>query len=557
MSLARETLAALLWSRAEEAPDRVAIRFRRDGGWESWTWSTFRERARAAAAGLAAAGLRPGDAALVLVPEVDHAVAALFGAWALGVVPIPVGVPYRLTSAPLFIDALRATAKRLGAGALVTSRALAAFAEGREELPVLAAEDVIAADPAGGPAAPAGAAVAPALIQLTSGSTGQPRGVVLAHDRLVDHMECMSAALPSHAASSAVSWLPLHHDMGLIGGLLFPLYNNFVAHMLSPVDFRARPIAWLEAMSEQRATICAAPPSAYAIALRLARKAAEAGLRFDAWECAMVGAEPISPALLRRFGDAFAPMGFRPEAFFPVYGLAEATVAVTFPRLLEPARSDTVDRAALERDSHAAPCPPGPAAVELAGVGAPIPGTEIRIVGEDGETLPERAIGEILVRSRTLMRGYHRDPAATEQAVRGGWLHTGDLGYLAGGCLFVTGRRKDLIIRGGHNLLPSAIEDIVGQVDGVRSGCVAAVGVRTDGDETEQCHVLAECRAEPPEHAAIAERIRLALESHGIVVDRIRLVEPGALPRTTSGKIRRQPIARAVADGRPLLDIHG
>lgn len=549
------TLAAMLRARAAAAPDRAAIRFRRDEGWESWSWSSFWERARAAAAGLAGAGLRPGDAALVLVPEVEHAVAVLFGAWTLGVVPVPVGVPYRLTDVPRFLDALRATAARLGARALVTSRALAAFAPAREELPIVPAEDAVAADPSSGPVEPAGPGVAPALIQLTSGSTGHPRGVVLAHDRLVDHMECMSAALPSHAASSAVSWLPLHHDMGLIGGLLFPLYNDFPAHMLSPADFRARPLSWLQAMSEQRGTICAAPPSAYAIALRLARKAAEAGMRFDAWECAMVGAEPISPALLRRFADAFAPLGFRAEAFFPVYGLAEATVAVTFPRLLAPAVTDTVDRAALERTGEATPCAPGPGAVELAGVGAPIPKTEIRIVAEDGTPLPERAAGEILVRSPTLMRGYHGDPAATESAIRGGWLHTGDLGYLAGGSLFVTGRKKDLIIRGGHNLLPQAIEDAAGEVEGIRSGCVVAVGVRLPGDETEQCHLIAETREAPPEHPAVAERVRLALEANGITVDRIRLVAPGVLPKTTSGKLRRRPIAEAIAAGRALEDI--
>lgn len=550
-----ETLAALLRARAFAAPDRTAIRFREHDGWKGWTWSSFWDRARAAAAGLAAAGLRPGDHALVLVPEVDHAVAVLFGAWTLGVVPVPVGVPYRLGDVARFLDALRATAKKLDARALVTSRALAAFASEDEGLRVLAAEDVIAGDPSAAPADPAGPSVAPALIQLTSGSTGQPRGVVLAHDRLVDHMQCMSAALPSHAASAAVSWLPLHHDMGLIGGLLFPFYNDFTAHMLSPADFRARPLSWLEAMSEHRATICAAPPSAYAIALRLARRAAEAGLRFDAWECAMIGAEPISPELLRRFAAAFGPLGFRAEAFFPVYGLAEATVAVTFPRLLTPARVDTVDRAALERSGVATPCARGPGAIELTGVGSPIPGTEVRILAEDGTPVPERTVGEIVVRSPTLMRGYHADPEATARALRKGWLYTGDLGYLHEGSLFVTGRKKELIIRGGHNLIPSVIEDVAGEVEGVRSGCVAAVGVRSPDDETELCHVVAESKAEPGEYGVIADRVRLALEAHGIVVDRVRLVAPGVLPKTTSGKIRRRPIAEAIAAGRALEEI--
>jgi fatty-acyl-CoA synthase len=434
-----KNVASLLRDRAEVMPEREAIRFKRAAGWESWTWAAYWEQAQRAAAGLSSAGLRPGDRVLLLVPDVDLAVATLFGAWSLGVTPVPVGLPYRLTDLAGYLDGLRETARRLGAKALVTTRPLAAFAGESEELGVLAAEDVIAAEPL--PRRPDPDQVtAPALIQLTSGSTGRPRGVVLAPERLLEHLACMSRALPSHAASSAVSWLPLHHDMGLVGGLLFPFYNGFVASMLSPADFRSRPLAWIEAMSEARATICAAPPSAYALAQRLARRAAEAGLRLDAWECAMIGAEPISAGLLRRFADAFAPLGFRAEAFFPVYGLAEATVAVTFPPLLAVSRIEVVDRRALEREGVASPCAPGPLAVELVGVGSPIPRTRIQIAGEDGSALPERRVGEILVSAPTLMSSYHDDAEATADAFVGGFLRTGDLGYLQSGCLFVTGR---------------------------------------------------------------------------------------------------------------------
>src|SRR5438270_698922 len=283
-------------------------------------------------------------------------------------------------------------------------------------------------------------------------------------------MACMSAALPSHSESVAMSWLPLHHDMGLMGGLLFPLYNDFIGHMLSPADFRRRPMLWLELMSAQRATICAAPPSAYAVVLRMAQRVVEAGLRFDAWKCAMVGAEPISADLLRRFAEAFAPAGFRAEAFFPVYGLAEATVAVTFPRLFERTRVDVIDRSRLERHGLAVACAVGQCAVELVGVGSPIPGTEVQIIADDGSPRRDRRVGEILVRAPTLMLGYFDDPAETNDAVRGGWLRTGDLGYLADGTLFTTGRKKDLIIRAGHNLIPSVIEEAVSAVAGVRGG---------------------------------------------------------------------------------------
>lgn len=553
MRMEPKTVAGLLRARAERVPDGDAIRFERAQSRETWSWAEYWRRAQRAAAGLAERGIKPGDRVLHLVPEVDLAVATLFGAWSLGVTPTPVGVPYRLTDIGRFLDGLRETARRLGARALITSRALAAFANSDEGLLVLAAEDLLAAEPTASLPDP-DAASAPALIQLTSGSTGRPRGVVLAHDRLFEHLRLMSRALPSHEASAAVSWLPLHHDMGLIGGLLFPFYNGFVANMIAPQDFRARPMAWLEAMSDHRATICAAPPSAYALVQRLARKAAEAGLRFDAWECAMIGAEPISAALLRRFADAFAPLGFRAEAFFPVYGLAEATVAVTFPKLLAPTRFDLIDRAALERDGIAAPAAPGPKSIELVGVGAPIPETEVRIVDEHGVSLPERRVGEIFVASPTLMRGYD-DPEATAKAFAGRFLKTGDLGYVHDGCLFVTGRAKELIIKGGHNLIPSVIEDLAAEVEGVRPGCVAAVGVRSPEDETELCHLVAETKLDAPEHAALVDRLREALRAQGVAIDAVHLLPPGTLPKTTSGKLRRRLLAEAIAAGRSLVDL--
>src|SRR5262249_6499859 len=176
----------------------------------------------------------------------------------------------------------------------------------------------------------------PAVIPLTRGSTDRPRAIAGPHDPPLRPIAAIRAGLPSRPESVAVSWLPLHHDMGLLGGLLFPFFNGFPAHMISTADFRARPWCWLEAMSRFRATICAAPPSAYALCLALAPRALRARFDLSAWECAMVGAEPISAGLLRGFAATFAPCGFRAEAFFPVYGLAEATVAVTFPTLLAP-----------------------------------------------------------------------------------------------------------------------------------------------------------------------------------------------------------------------------
>lgn len=550
--MSARTLAGLLKARAESRAEAIALRCRVSGDeWREYTWAGYWDGARRAAAGLWARGVRPGDHLLMLVTDVESAVLTLFGAWSIGAVPIQVGLPFRLTDVAGFIAQLEDTAARLDARALVLSAALAPFAPTSAGLPVHVAEELSASEPVDGLPHPDSYAADTALIQLTSGSTGEPRGVVLTHERLLRHLACMSRVLPSHEASVAVSWLPLHHDMGLIGGLLFPFYNGFVANMMSPLDFRARPLVWLEAMARFKATICAAPPSAYAMLLRLAPKAIAAGYDLSAWECAMIGAEPIAAPLLRRFADAFAPVGFRAEAFFPVYGLAEATVAVSFPRLLAPTRVLRVDRAALERDGSVTPSEEAHA-LELVAVGRAIPETKLRIVDAAGELLPERRVGEIRVCASTLMQGYYKDLAATEAALAEGWLRTGDLGFVDRGELFITGRCKDIIIRGGLNLIPSVIEDIAAEVEGVRAGGVAAVGVRDPELETEVAYLVVETRLEGQEQKDLRARLDAALQLRGVTVDRIALVAPGALPKTTSGKLRRGEIAAALGRGELL-----
>lgn len=546
------TLAGLLRARAQSQGERLALRYKEGEQWLPRTWSETWEEARAVAAALHARGVRPGDGVLLLVPEVRPAVSALFGAWALGAVPSILGVPYRLSDLDAYLEQLRATARKLNAKALVLSGVLAGMAgEGSSEGPALIIADTLVEEGRALPLQPEpDAAPGPCLVQLTSGSTSHPRGVVLSHEKVMLHMRSMSQALPSPAHAVAVSWLPLHHDMGLLGGLLFPFFNDFPAHLLSPLDFRQRPFSWLETMSQFKGTICAAPPSAYAICMGLANRAREAGLDLSAWEVAMIGAEPISPELLRRFADRFAPCGFRAEAFFPVYGLAEATVAVTFPEKLAPTVVDRVDRATLEREGRAVPCAEGPGALELTGVGRPIPHTEVRLMDEREQPVPERVQAEVWVRAATLMDGYYQEPELTAATVREGWLRTGDLGYQAGGSLFITGRKKELIIKGGHNLIPSILEELASEVEGVRAGCVAAVGVRSEQRQTELAYVLAETKLEQEAQGSLGERIRERLRAHGITIDHVLLVAPGTLPKTTSGKMKRRALSEDIAAGR-------
>jgi acyl-CoA synthetase (AMP-forming)/AMP-acid ligase II len=542
------TIAGILRARAQSSlADQLAIRFKEGATWVEWTWARYWTAARAVEAGLVAAGVRPGDHVLLLVPEVRPAVAALFGVWALGAVPIQIGLPFQLTDPAAFLGRLRATAQRLDARFLVVAKHLAPFAAADGPC-FLAVEDLLETAAAGELPDPEDAP-GPAFIQLTSGSTASPRGVVVSHDGLLRHMAAMSTALHSGPDSVAVSWLPLHHDMGLLGGLLFPFYNGFAAHLITPTAFRQRPACWLEAMSRFRGTICAAPPSAYALCGRLAPRLIEAGLDLSPWRCAMIGAEPISADVLRGFSAAFAPSGFRSEAFFPVYGLAEATVAVTFPTPGKLPQLDRVDRTILEREGRAVPIEPGSTSIELVGVGRPIPYTEIRIVDQNGTDLPGRLVGEILVRSPMLMVGYYADRQATTAVLRDGWLYTGDLGYQAEGMLFVTGRTKELIIKGGHNLIPSVLEEIASEVEGVRAGGVAAVGARSPEHQTERVVLVVETCLKVESQPRLAEQIRAALKSHGIALDLVLLVPRHTLPRTTSGKLQRRAVAHALEAG--------
>jgi acyl-CoA synthetase (AMP-forming)/AMP-acid ligase II len=544
--MAARTIAGMLKRRSDSEPDRLAVRFYERGEWVEWTWRQYWAAAESASASFREAGVTSGDHVLMLTPGVRPAVAALFGLWSMGAFPIQIGLPLQPRDRQAFFDNLPETADRLDARFLLTTPVHAGTILSGP-LRILTSDGLLEATTRRPPEPDE--VEGTAFIQLTSGSTSRPRGVVVPHDRLMLHMRSMSESLPSHTHSVAVSWLPLHHDMGLLGGLLFPFFNGFLAHLISTADFQVRPSLWLETMSRFRGTITAAPPSAYAICVQLADRLRHLGLDLGAWKCAMVGAEPVPPTLFDRFANAFAPTGFRRNAFFPVYGLAEATVAVTFPALLREPRLDRVDRAALGRESRAVPSNDLENSAVLTGVGAPISGTQIRITGPGGATLRERLVGEVQVSSPSLALGYYGDPDATSAAFQDGWLRTGDLGYVADGALFITGRQKEIIIKGGQNLIPSLLEEIVAAVPGVRSGAVAAVGLRSPVLETEMVCIAAETRCEPPEHPALAERIRTALATWGIAVDRIFLLPPKCLPKTSSGKPQRVAIAQML-DGR-------
>jgi acyl-CoA synthetase (AMP-forming)/AMP-acid ligase II len=323
--------------------------------------------------------------------------------------------------------------------------------------------------------------------------------------------------------------------MGLIGCLLGAASYPGPLVLLPPEHFLARPALWLRAVARHRGTISAAPHFAYAYAADRVRDEDLAGLSLASWRIALDGAEPVTAGALRRFGDRFSRFGLDPGAILPVYGLSEASLAVTFcPRRRAPL-AERIDPAALLSGRVEA------GDREVVSVGSPIPGVEVEVRGGQGEPLPERRLGRIHVRGPSLMQGYLGDPAATARALRDGWLDTGDLGFHAGGELFVHGRAKDVVIVRGANHAPDEFEACLSSIEGLRPGCVAALGfVPPDGDGEELLILAERLRSSRADPSLLEEAVREAVSSRtGVRPHTVRILEPGTLPRTSSGKMRR------------------
>jgi acyl carrier protein len=479
-------------------------------------------QARALAGGLARRGLEGGQAVAIMLPTALAYFPAFYGVLAAGGVPVPMYPPFRWTQIE---DHLRRQARILencAASILITVAQVKPAARLLQaQVPtlrhVLAVEDLMHH----GAAAPASLqAQDTALLQYTSGSTGQPKGVVLTHANLLANIRAMGEAAQASAHDVFVSWLPLYHDMGLIGAWLGSLYFAVPLVLMPSPAFLARPARWLWAIHRYRATLSAAPNFAYEM---LAAKVPEdelAGLDLSSWRVAFNGAEPVRAPTLERFAQRLAPYGFDPRAATPVYGLAECALGLTFPPL---GRGPRIDR------TGAVSC------------GRPLPGNEVRVVDEDGREAPERVEGRIEFRGPSATSGYWHNAEATRALLRGGWLDTGDVGYFLEGELYVTGRVKDLIIRGGQHIHPYDLEEAIGALPGVRKGCVAVFGATDRASGTERLVVVAETRAAD---AAARERLRqriagLALERLGVPADDIVLAGAKVVLKTSSGKIRR------------------
>ncbi len=524
-----------------------------DGEEETRSYQELLADAQHFAGRLASKGVNEGDRVLIVLPTSFEYIVAFFATQLVGAIPVPSYPPAALEKAEVAIDRLSHIASHCGARFGITSRKLrtllgevALNAPSIAEL--ISVERLRSEGPAGEfPARARGNDTA--FLQYTSGSTGRPKGVDLTHRNLVYNVHAIGQAIRINRRDVAVSWLPLYHDMGLIGVLLFCVYWRLPLVLMSPMAFLMRPERWLNAISEHGGTLSPAPNFAFARCLRRATDEQLAKLDLSTWRLALNGAEPVNERTVDAFVQRFRGAGFQRKTMLPVYGLAEASLAVTFTPPDEPPRFDRVDRARLA-DGQAVVAA-GDGSVAIASVGKPIPGNDVVVVDENGEVLGDREVGHIVAHGPSIMRGYFGDAEATGKVLEAGWLWTGDLGYFVDGYLYVAGRAKDLIIIRGRNYYAEDLEVQAERVPGVRVGCVVAFGVYDEAKASDLVVVVAETREEDDAaRATLAETIIEAIQEHaGVTVDEVVLAEPGTLPKTSSGKRQRGYTRKLYLDG--------
>ena len=512
-------------------------------------WADVYRRARHTAAGLRRLGVAPGERVALLLPTSPGFMDAFFGTLLAGAVPVPLYPPVRLGRLEEYH---RSTARMLevsGAALVLTDGKVRlllgeSVAAARPRLGCHTVEEVARGDEEG---EVPGSPEALALIQFSSGSTVDPKPVALRHAHLMAQLAALEAELPApeDRAPVGVSWLPLYHDMGLIGCLLSAVYYPGGMVLIPPEVFLARPALWLRALSRHRAFVSPAPNFAYGLCLKRVKDAELEGVDLSGWQHALNGAEPVSVETLRRFSERFSRWGFQPGSLRPVYGMSEASLAVTFPPAGRGPHALGVDTRVLATERRVVD-----GSRDVVSVGRPVPGFEVCVRDELGHTLEERRVGRVFVRGPSVMAGYFGHPEATADALDAeGWLDTGDMGFEADGELFLTGRAKDLVIIRGANHAPQEFEECLEGVEGLRTGCTVALGFTPEGEQDEALLILAE-HAPGERGEGLEERVREAvLAGTGVRPHTVEVLEPGTLPRTSSGKLRRSEALRRYLAG--------
>ncbi len=545
------TLLEILDWHVQRHPARILIVLSGDAAEEEISYQDLYAGAASVAAGLQQQDVQPGQTVAIMLPTSRDYFFSFYGVLLVGAVPVPIYPPARLSQleehlrrhagilnnaqATMLITVAEA---RIAARLLKTQVAslrsvttVAELASSRQKLirPEVKAQDI-------------------ALLQYTSGSTGKPKGVVLTHTNLLANIRAMGQAVEAKSTDVFVSWLPLYHDMGLIGAWLSSLYYGMRFVVMSPLTFLVRPESWLWAIHRHGGTLSAGPNFAYELCLRRIEDSALLGLDLHTWRMAFNGAEPISPDTLSRFGERFARYGLQREAIAPVYGLAECSVGLGFPPPSRGPIIDIIKRDAFVRTGRAIPV--GNEAHDIlrfVACGQPLPGHQVRIVDAIGNEVGEREEGRLEFCGPSATSGYYRNPEQTRLLFHGAapgggeWLDSGDLAYMAGGDIYLTSRIKDIIIRAGRNIYPAELEEAVGNIPGMRKGCVAVFASTDPTAGTERMVVLAETR-ETKVDALNSLRDQIIARSIALLgepPDDVMLVPPQTVLRTSSGKIRR------------------
>jgi acyl-CoA synthetase (AMP-forming)/AMP-acid ligase II len=556
--LLHASLLDALDSHAVDQPDATAFAFLSDAGHADtrMTFAELRLRALAVAGELAVRGARRGDRAVLIFPAGLDFLAAFFGCLAAGVVAVPLSPPRRVAGRDAVANILADCSPRFAltsAGAATDLRhngpaSLAAagleWLSIGDDAPVVAQQGRRTDRPAPGDLA---------FLQYTSGSTSAPKGVMVSHANLLDNLDMIRRAMGHSRSSTHVCWMPLHHDMGLILNVLEAFYLGATCALMAPVSFLQRPLTWLKAIHQFGAEAAGGPNFGFDLCVARFKPEAMAGVDLSGWRVAFNGAEPVRAQTLRQFAETFAPYGFRPQAFYPCYGMAEATLLISGGRRGGGSRVRPVGRAAMNA-GRVETASEGADSVAAVGCGRALADEEIAVV--DPETcrrLPPDRVGEIWVRGPNVAAGYFGNEAASRETFAAqiraepaaDWLRTGDLGFLDdAGELFVTGRIKDVIIVRGANHYPQDIEHTVqATADCLRAGFGAAFAV-ADSAGQERLVVVQEVERSHRHQldvAEIAAGIREAVaDEHGLSVSDVVLVRPGSIPKTTSGKIQRR-----------------
>jgi len=520
---------------------------------EALSYKRLREEAFAVAARLYAAGLEPGDR-VGLVAETDgDFVRAFFACQYAGMIPAPLPLPAPLGGREPYVAQIGRMLEAADAAALLGPATITAWMTEAQQ-PGLRFVGALADLPQAGPARalPAIAPEGPCYLQFSSGSTRFPMGVLVTHEAaLANAAAIVRHGLQVRPEDRAISWLPLYHDMGLVGFLLAPLTCQMSVDLLPTGAFVRRPLLWLDLIGRNGATISYSPSFGYELcARRVESGGGAAAFDLSRWRIAGLGGDMIRTNVPAEFARAFAEAGFSPDAFVASYGMAEATLALSFAPLGRGLETETLDIDRLEDDRLAVSAQDGARARAFARCGPALPGHELQVRGADGAVLAERAVGVVFARGPSLMRGYYRQPDETTRVLSAdGWLDTGDLGYLDGGEIILTGRGKDLMIVNGRNIWPQDLEwTCESEIERIRSGDTAAFSV--PGDEEEQVILLVQTRSsDPATREALREEVARVLRLRHSVEADVRLVGSHALPQTSSGKLSRSKARAAFLAG--------